>query len=79
MPFFFAPEEGLPDTLRFRDKLLVPHLPKIKKPHHQKVKGHFCSPCVTQSITKNREFVDKIDHFPSSIGNVVTQLVKILA
>jgi hypothetical protein len=24
-----------------------------------------CSPCVTQSITKNREFVDKMDYFLS--------------
>jgi hypothetical protein len=36
-------------------------------PHHQKVKGHFCSPCVTQSITKNKEFVDKMDYFLSKM------------
>jgi hypothetical protein len=30
--FYEEPAEGLPDTLRYRDKLLVPHLLQNKKP-----------------------------------------------
>jgi len=50
----------------------------INKPSRQKAERLFCSPCVTIPITKNRDFVERIDHFQPLTGTVATQLVKIL-